>query len=84
MEMKQKQKGQQASIKDFTLIKVLGTGTYGKVLLVQHKQNQKYYAMKILKKDEIRKKKQVSHTMTERRILESINHPFIVKMRFAF
>ena len=43
------------SIKDFTTLKVLGIGTYGKVLLVLHKETQKYYAMKVLKKKIIRK-----------------------------
>ena len=38
------------SIKDFTTLKVLGVGTYGKVLLVLHKRTGKYYAMKVLKK----------------------------------
>lgn len=39
---------------DFTMIKVIGTGTYGKVLLVKKKSNGKLYAMKILKKKYIR------------------------------
>ena len=40
----------QTTIKDFTTLKVLGVGTYGKVLLVLHKSTGKYYAMKVLKK----------------------------------
>jgi protein-serine/threonine kinase len=40
--------------------------------------------MKILKKKEIEKKNQVRHTMTERRILEALDSPFIVKMDYAF
>ena len=41
-------------------------------------------AMKVLKKDHVVKRKQVEHTMTERRILENIQHPFIVSLRYAF
>jgi protein-serine/threonine kinase len=72
------------TIKDFASLKVLGTGTYGKVMLVRHKQSQKLYAMKVLKKAVIREKNQVEHTMTERRVLERIKHPFIVRMKYAF
>ena len=72
------------TIKDFASLKVLGTGTYGKVMLVRHKKTDKLYAMKVLKKAMIREKKQVEHTKTERRVLERIKHPFIVRMKYAF
>lgn len=44
----------------------------------------KVYAMKILKKEMVIKRKQYEHTLSERRILENIDHPFIVSLRFAF
>lgn len=72
------------TIKDFSSLKVLGTGTYGKVMLVRHRKTDKLYAMKVLKKQMIREKKQVEHTKTERRVLERIRHPFIVRMKYAF
>ena len=71
-------------MKDFSSLKVLGTGTYGKVMLVRHLQTQQLYAMKVLKKDKVRKKNQVERTKTERRVLERINNPFIVKLKYAF
>ena len=57
---------------DFTLCSVIGKGSYGKVLLVKKKDNDKYYALKILKKDEIKKRNQIEHTKTERNILVSL------------
>lgn len=42
------------------------------------------YAMKVLKKQHLVQRKQVQHTQTERRVLETIDHPFIVSLRFAF
>jgi len=69
---------------DFTLIQVIGTGSYGKVLLVKKKSSGKFYAMKILKKKQLRKQRQVKNTWTERKILEKISHPFIIKLNFAF
>ena len=40
--------------------------------------------MKVLKKKHIRKQNQVAHTIAERRILERMQHPFIVKLKYAF
>lgn len=39
-----------AKLKDFERIQTLGTGSFGRVMLVQHKENKKFYAMKILDK----------------------------------
>ena len=66
------------------MLSVIGKGSYGKVLLVKKNDTGKLYALKILKKAEIIRRNQVEHTMTERRILESIRHPFIVRMDYAF
>jgi len=70
--------------KDFTMIRVLGKGCVGRVLLVRKNDTGKIYAMKILEKNQILKEKQVRYTQTERSILGNIQHPFIVKLYFAF
>jgi len=72
------------STKDFEEIKLLGRGTFGKVLLVKKKSTEKIYAMKVLKKSLVQIKNQVIHTKQERKILEKIVHPFIVHLQFAF
>jgi len=72
------------SKRDFEMISVIGKGSYGKVMLVKKKDTNKLYAMKALKKADIIRRNQVEHTMTERRILENIRHPFIIKMDYAF
>jgi len=63
---------------------VIGRGSYGKVFQVRKKSNDKLYAMKVLKKKEIIKRKVVNHTKSERSVLEAIAHPFIVNLRHAF
>lgn len=83
MEQSQNKKGK-VSKEDFATYSLLGEGSYGKVVLVKKKDTGKQYAMKILKKKMVEQRNQVEHTMSERRILEAINHPFIVKMDYAF
>lgn len=51
------------TVDDFELIKVIGKGSFGKVLLVKKKDDGQVYAMKILKKDQIIKRKEVAHTL---------------------
>ena len=57
--------------------KVLGKGTFGKVVLCRDKETNQLYAMKILKKDVIVAKDEITHTMTENRVLQSMKHPFL-------
>ena len=73
-----------ATLEDFKHLKVLGRGSFGKVILVKNENNNKLYAMKILDKKFIVKKNQVSHTQTERALLEKLKHPFIVRLNYAF
>ncbi|KAJ0397355.1 hypothetical protein P43SY_008174 [Pythium insidiosum] len=72
------------TLQDFKMIQVIGRGSFGKVVLVGHKETKKLYAMKILSKENIVKRKQVEHTRTERRVLGYTKHPFIVGLHFAF
>lgn len=75
---------QKVGIKDFELLKVLGRGAFGKVMQVRKKDNQEVYAMKILKKAAIIGRNQVEHTKAERKILETLQHPFLMTLQFAF
>ena len=72
------------TVDDFTTLKVIGKGSYGTVLLVEKKSDKKIYAMKILKKKAMIKRNQVNHIKTERKIMELIDFPFIVKLIYAF
>lgn len=69
---------------DFQQLKVLGQGTYGKVMLVREKRTNRLFAQKQLKKASmVVEKKHVVQTMTERDILESVRHPYIVRLFYA-
>lgn len=73
------------SLDDFQLLKVIGKGSYGKVMLVSHKHSPgQVYAMKMLRKENVLKRNQVEHTQSERNVLETATHPFIVNLCYAF
>lgn len=72
------------SLGDFTLRRTLGTGSFGRVHLVQSIHNHRFYAIKVLKKQQVVKMKQVEHTNDERRMLERVKHPFLVTLWGTF
>jgi len=76
--------GNTAALDDFERIKTLGTGSFGRVMLVQHKANKEFYAMKILDKQKVVKLKQVEHTLNEKKILSAITFPFLVSLEYSF
>ncbi|TFK94111.1 kinase-like protein [Polyporus arcularius HHB13444] len=68
----------------FILLRCVGKGAFGKVRVVQHKQTRELYALKYINKTKCVKMKAVSNIIQERRLLEEIDHPFVVNMRYAF
>ncbi|XP_055337252.1 serine/threonine-protein kinase Sgk1-like [Paramacrobiotus metropolitanus] len=71
--------------KDFDFLKVIGKGSFGKVLLARHRAEDKLYAVKVLQKQQIRKNNEVRHIMSERNILlKNVQHPFLVGLHFSF
>ena len=72
------------SLTDFALQRTLGTGSFGRVHLVQSNHNQRYYAIKVLKKQQVVKMKQVEHTNDERRMLQKCKHAFLVTLWGTF
>lgn len=72
---------------DFEVLRLLGKGTFGQVYQVKNKDNGRIYAMKILSKKLIVKKKEIAHTIGERNILvrtSAAASPFIVGLKFSF
>lgn len=70
---------------DFEFLKLIGRGTFGRVFQVRKKDTRRIYAMKVLSKKEIVAKKEVAHTIGERKILQrSLECPFLVGLKFSF
>ncbi|CUM48857.1 unnamed protein product [Debaryomyces tyrocola] len=72
------------SLDDFRILRTLGTGSFGRVHLVRSAHNGRYYAIKVLKKQQVVKMKQVEHTNDERRMLKLVEHPFLIRMWGTF
>ncbi|KAI5964838.1 YPK2 [Candida pseudojiufengensis] len=72
------------SIEDFDLLKVIGKGSFGKVMQVVKKDTKQIYALKTLRKQHIVSRMEVTHTLAERTVLARINNPFIVPLKFSF
>ena len=77
---KSKKKKMKIKVKDFEKLKTVGLGSYGRVRLCRQKKTGEIFVMKILKKNEIIKQKQVDHVYSEFNILSTLKHPFIVQL----
>ncbi|XP_064879612.1 ribosomal protein S6 kinase alpha-3-like isoform X2 [Oncorhynchus nerka] len=81
-----KEGSEKADPRQFELRKVLGQGSFGKVFLVKKITGPdagQLYAMKVLKKATLKVRDRV-RTKMERDILVEVNHPFIVRLHYAF
>ncbi|SHO76400.1 Similar to S.cerevisiae protein YPK1 (Serine/threonine protein kinase) [Malassezia sympodialis ATCC 42132] len=78
------QVGKSLSIESFELLKVIGKGSFGKVMQVRKKDTSRIYALKIIRKAHIISRSEVTHTLAERTVLAQVNCPFIVPLKFSF
>jgi len=74
----------QYELDDFIVLQTIGIGSFGRVHLARLKANGEYYALKVMRKEDIIQYKQVEHILNEKHILEEINHPFIINMLCGF
>ncbi|PWN36134.1 camp-dependent protein kinase catalytic subunit [Meira miltonrushii] len=77
------------SLSQYEPLETLGTGTFGRVLLVRLRSGSKsdpknYYALKVLNKLDVIRLKQITHTNNERDILSKVHHPFIVDLHCTY
>ncbi|KAL9984892.1 hypothetical protein ACROYT_G007237 [Oculina patagonica] len=68
------------SLKDFSIVKTLGVGGFGRVELVQLANDKRTFALKTLKKHHIVETRQQDHIMSEKKIMMEANCPFIVRL----
>jgi serum/glucocorticoid-regulated kinase 2 len=68
----------------FELLKVIGKGSFGKVMQVRKRDTSRIYALKTIRKAHIVSRSEVTHTLAERTVLAQVNNPFIVPLKFSF
>jgi len=78
------QQPKKMSLDDFNPIRLIGRGSWGKVMLSREKSTGCLYAIKILKKHVIISQNEVGHTLTESRVLRTTNHPFLIALKYSF
>lgn len=75
-------------IDDFEMMRVLGKGCAGKVLLVRHKTTQDIFALKAITKRHVLAHQELQHTLTEQAVLKRMaaegSDPFVVKLWWSF
>jgi len=72
------------TVNDFTVLKVLGRGGFGKVMQVKKKDSGRIYAMKAIRKENVLARNEIEHTLAEKEVMSKINHPFIVSLKYSF
>ncbi|CAD8058949.1 unnamed protein product [Paramecium primaurelia] len=82
--IEQELKQSRVSLKDFEFIRCIGVGGFSKVYLVREKKTGQFYAMKLIEKKPIMQQNKQNIIQNERDIMFNLNHPFIVKMQYAF
>ncbi|XP_060742248.1 protein kinase C epsilon type-like [Tachysurus vachellii] len=73
------------SLEDFKFLSVLGRGTFGNVILSEHKGTDEVYALKIIKKDNIWAHDVIGYTLREKRVLTlASDHPYLTHLFCSF
>ena len=73
------------SLSDFDMIKVIGRGSYAKVLMVELRSTKRIYAMKVIKKELVTDDEDIDWVQTEKHVFETAtNHPFLVGLHSCF
>ena len=77
-------KSKHVCVSDFELLKVIGRGGFSKVFLVRKKDSGLLFAMKVMSKRFVSGDGKLRQVMSEKNIMASLDHPFIVKLHWAF
>ena len=79
-----KYKKKKVKLEDFQFIRLIGVGSYGKIYVASKKNSKKLYAIKVLNKKNVYNPTEKQNIRTERAVLAKLNHPFIMRLYYAF
>ena len=71
-------------IDDFEQIRVIGRGGYSRVIMARKIDSGRLYAIKVLQKDQIKTEDDLKSIYNERKIMQQLQHPFLIKLHWAF
>ena len=74
----------EVNFNSFEILEQIGSGSFGKVFRVRMKKTKEIYAMKVLSKSYLIKKKLLRYAITECNILKESDCPFIIKLHYSF
>lgn len=74
----------QMTLDDFSMLRVLGKGAFGKVMLAKQNSTGDIFAIKVLRKKNVLEKNELAHTLTESNILAKCQHPFLTELKYSF
>ena len=69
---------------NFEFKEPIGQGGFGKVWSVEYRKTKQIFAMKEMLKARILLKRSVKSVMSEKKLLERLQHPFLCNMHYAF
>uniref|UniRef100_A0A1B6DZS5 Protein kinase domain-containing protein n=1 Tax=Clastoptera arizonana TaxID=38151 RepID=A0A1B6DZS5_9HEMI len=69
-------------MKDLTMIKFLGSGSFGTVFLVEHNDTKEQHAMKMIRKESVTRLKKIESVKTERQVLHGMVFPFTLHLDY--
>lgn len=72
------------SLRDFDVLATIGRGSFGRVFLVKLRRTGEFFAMKSMNKADAEMENLLEQIYAEKSILQTISHPFIVSLRYAF
>lgn len=75
---------QPVNFQSFDILRILGIGSYGNVYKVTKKTTGNLYALKVLSKRKLNRENQLKYALAESKTLKEINHPFIIRLYWAF
>lgn len=78
------QKNKNVTLEDFTIKKLIGKGSSGKIYLAEKISNKKIFAIKVQNKLHILQNNNLEKIQIEKKILAQFNHPLLVKLHFSF
>ena len=72
------------SLQDFDVVKNFSRGAFGRVFLAKKRSTGDYFAIKVLKKNEMQRRMQQDNVRSEQQILSRVNNPMVVKLFYSF